>query len=295
MHGTFAALDVETANPDFASICQVGVVTFTDGEITGSWQSLVDPEDDFDAVNVSIHGIDARAVAGAPRFADAISEFAPLLVNKVVATHTAFDRVAVSRAQQKYSLDAFACEWLDTARVCRRAWPQFSRRGYGLKAVAESLGIQFRHHDAVEDARAAGQILVRAMLDRKLGIADWMTRARQPIDLNSEARVGNPEGELHGEVVVFTGSLTIVRGEAAEMAARAGCDVSGSVNKKTTILVVGDSDIRRLAGHDRSAKHRTAESLALAGHPIRILSERDFRALVHLDTFGSTDEQPESG
>lgn len=282
MHGTFAALDVETANPDFASICQVGVVTFTDGEITGSWQSLVDPEDDFDAVNVSIHGIDARAVAGAPRFADAISEFAPLLVNKVVATHTAFDRVAVSRAQQKYALDAFPCEWLDTARVCRRAWPQFARRGYGLRPVAESFGIQFRHHDAVEDARAAGQILIRAMLDTGLGIRDWITRVRQPLTPNSETRVGNPDGELFGEVVVFTGSLSRVRSEAAGMAASAGCAVSSSVGKNTTILVVGDSDIRRLTGHDRSTKHRKAETLILAGHPIRILCERDFLALVHL-------------
>jgi len=70
MPDSFAALDVETANADFGSICQIGIVTFNDGTVTDIWQSLVDPEDDFDPVNVSIHGIDADRVAGAPRFSD---------------------------------------------------------------------------------------------------------------------------------------------------------------------------------------------------------------------------------
>jgi len=283
MLGSFVALDVETANPDFASICQVGAVAFKDGEVTATWQSLVDPEDDFDPVNVSIHGIDADAVVGAPRFVDLCSELQPLLERAVVATHTAFDRVAISRARSKYGLDPFSCEWLDTARVCRRAWPQFARRGYGLKHVAKHFDIEFKHHDALEDARAAGQILLRAMLDTGLGITDWISRVRQPLVPGATSRSGNPDGELYGEVVVFTGSLSMVRSEAAEMAARAGCAVASSVGKATTILVVGDSDIRRLAGHERSSKHRKAESLIGTGQPIRILCERDFLALVHLD------------
>lgn len=37
---TFAALDVETANPDHASICQIGVVTFSgDGTV---WLAVAD-------------------------------------------------------------------------------------------------------------------------------------------------------------------------------------------------------------------------------------------------------------
>jgi len=283
MRDTFVALDVETANADFASICQVGAATFRNGDLIASWQSLVDPEDDFDPVNVSIHGISADAVAGAPRFADVCSELQPILEHAVVATHTAFDRVAISKARTKAGLEPLPCDWLDTARVCRRAWPQFAQRGYGLKHVAKHLDIEFKHHDALEDARAAGQILLRAMLDTGLGITDWISRVRQPLVPGATSRSGNPDGELYGEVVVFTGSLSMVRSEAAEMAVRAGCAVASSVGKATTILVVGDSDIRRLAGHERSSKHRKAESLIGTGQPIRILCERDFLALVHLD------------
>ena len=53
---SFVAIDVETANADLASICQIGLVTFADGQIVSEWQSLIDPEDEFNEINISIHG-----------------------------------------------------------------------------------------------------------------------------------------------------------------------------------------------------------------------------------------------
>ena len=53
----FIALDVETANADLASICAIGLVHFKGGAPFKSLTILVDPEDDFDPVNVSIHCI----------------------------------------------------------------------------------------------------------------------------------------------------------------------------------------------------------------------------------------------
>jgi len=44
MSDRFIAVDVETANADLASICQIGIVAFDKGEITDSWMSLVNPE-----------------------------------------------------------------------------------------------------------------------------------------------------------------------------------------------------------------------------------------------------------
>jgi DNA polymerase-3 subunit epsilon len=64
----FVAVDVETANPSMASICQVGLATFQRGRLTATFSTLIDPEDNFENINVSIHGIDADNVAGAPTF-----------------------------------------------------------------------------------------------------------------------------------------------------------------------------------------------------------------------------------
>jgi DNA polymerase III subunit epsilon len=81
-------------------------------------------------------------------------------------------------------------------------------------------------------------------------------------------------------VIVFTGALHIPREEAADLAATAGCGVAGSISKKTTILVVGDQDVRQLKGHEKSTKQRKAEELIAAGSPIRIIGEADFRSMM---------------
>lgn len=173
--------------------------------------------------------------------------------NNVIVSHTHFDRISINRAAEKYGKFFDVPIWLDTATVVRRAWPnKYASRGYGLANVAKDLGIEFLHHNAKEDARAAGEI----------------------------TRKGNPDGPLAGEVVVFTGALSITRREAADLAAQAGCEVAPSVTQSTTLLIVGDTDIHKLAGHEKSIKQRKAERLIANGQSIRIIGESDFTRLV---------------
>jgi hypothetical protein len=74
----------------------------------------------------------------------------------------------------------------------------------------------------------------------------------------------------------------MVRVEAADAASAAGCEVASGVTKHTTLLVVGDQDIRKLAGHEKSSKRRKAEELIMNGQRIRIIGETDFRHLCGL-------------
>lgn len=294
----FVTVDVETANPDLASICQIGIVDFEAGSAKQVWQSTVNPEDYFDDNNVVIHGITEEAVKRAPTFPEIHAAVTERLDGKIIVSHTSFDRVAIAKVTEKYGLRQVQGKWLDSAKVVRRAWPELSHRGYGLKNVAQKLGIAFRHHEAQEDARAAGEILVRAIQETRLTVDEWLDRVRRPIEVarssSGSSRIqpsptcsrigmeGNPEGSLHGEVVAFTGALSIPRRRAAELAAAGGCKVTASVNKATTLLVVGDQDIRKLAGHEKSSKQRKAEELIGKGQAIRILGEGDFERLVGL-------------
>jgi DNA polymerase-3 subunit epsilon len=68
----FVAIDVETANADMASICQIGLVKYVNGVPAEEWKTYVDPEDYFDGINVDIHGIDEAVVRGAPTFAELV-------------------------------------------------------------------------------------------------------------------------------------------------------------------------------------------------------------------------------
>lgn len=279
----FMAIDVETANADFASICSVGMVYFKDSAPSQRLGFLINPEDEFDGINISIHGIRPEDVIGAPTMREAFPLIAAALVTTTIVHHTHFDRVAFCRAATKHGFAEPTCNWLDSARVARRAWQQFARRGYGLADLSAEFGIDFKHHDATEDAYAAGMILLRAVAETGLTLEDWFARVKQPIFSadGKHARSGNPTGPLAGEVIVFTGKLQMPRSEAATTAAEAGCDVADGVTKETTILVVGDQDIRVLNGQTKSAKHRKAERMIHDGTTrLRIVGESDFKLLV---------------
>lgn len=279
----FVAIDVETANPDFSSICQVGVAAFRDGQLVDSWESLVDPDDYFDEINVSIHGITERAVRGAPKWPSIHELLGKWLNGRIVVSHTHFDRAALTRISEKNQLAPYGCTWLDSARVVRRTWPDFAQGGYGLANVAKHLKIDFSHHNAKEDARAAGEILLRAVSETGLSVEQWLDRVKQPINPETGkviTRDANPDGQLYGEKLVFTGALSMPRRAAADAAAAAGCEVDGGVTKHTTLLVVGDQDIQRLSGHEKSSKHRKAEELIAKGQNIRIIGESDFQRLL---------------
>lgn len=290
----FIALDVETANSDFASICSIGLVHFRAGEVFKSLTILVDPEDDFSPSNIAIHGIRPEDVIGRPTMAKVFPVISNALLDTTIVHHSPFDRTAVARAAAKYGTSVLPCTWLDSLQVARRAWDHFGTGGgYGLKNLASSFGIDFKHHDAAEDARAAGLIMLRAIEDTKVTLQSWIDdigyesvdgAAPRPFkrktDWKRHSQDGNPDGPLFGETIVFTGALSIERAQAAQMAAMAGCRVVDSVSKKVTILVVGDQDLRLTNGHEKSTKHRKAETLIESGAGIRIVRESDFMMMV---------------
>lgn len=159
----FVAVDVETANPNMTSICQIGFVRFENGIEVEAQSVIVDPKTWFDPFHVDIHGVDENRVRGSKSFAELDDWIRSWATDRVVVSHTHFDRVAFSQSYLQEGLPDLNCNWLDSARVTRRAWPQFSQRGYGLANIAAHCGIAFTHHDALEDARTAGAVLIHAI------------------------------------------------------------------------------------------------------------------------------------
>ena len=113
----FVAIDVETANADMASICQIGVAKYNNGILIEEWSSLIDPEDYFDFFNVGVHGITEEDVEGKPTFPEIFNQLNSLLDGEICVSHTHFDRVSISRALTKYGLPDIDTTWLDSARV----------------------------------------------------------------------------------------------------------------------------------------------------------------------------------
>lgn len=286
----FFAIDVETANADYSSICQIGIAAFENEKIVDSIKTYIDPEDFFDGMNVSINNITPEMVKGSPTFGQMYKVLSSRLNKNVIVHYSAFDRVAITRACEKYDCPELSFHWLDAARVVRRTWDEFAYKGYGLTNVAAKLSIQFQHHDALEDAIAAGRIFLAACKEKQLDIQGWTERIKKPIGIHTkngnyakpDKLAGNPIGEFFGETLVFTGSMVLPRREATKIAADAGFTVAPNVTKKTTYLVIGIQNIDRLKGYEKSSKQRKAEKLIKDGQNIQLMSEKDFQMLVNL-------------
>ncbi len=286
----FVALDVETANSDPKSICQIGIAVFKGGDLIETWSSLINPQSHFDFMNSAIHGITEEDVRGAPVIAEVKSRLDQLIGVNVVAIYSGFDKVALEKnfPQIDYS-------WLDITKVVRRTWEQVAYSGYGLANVCRLNDIKIdKHHDALADAIAAGRVLICALNAKQLKLDDCRSLIRRKISTliaygemsenPNPAHVviegGNPDGEWFGDVLCFTGELKMPRVEASIKASQLGFDVGKGVTKKTNYLVTGLQDLTKLKGKSISAKEEKALALIKKGQDIVVISEEDFFYMV---------------
>jgi DNA polymerase-3 subunit epsilon len=158
----FTAIDFETANPNRASACSVGLVKVRDGRLVHAAATLIRPPakySEFSGYNTKVHGISAAMVAAAPSWrpvADWIGRYAG--DDLLVAHNAAFDMSVLRQACAAESMPAPGNDYLCTLALARQA----SRLpSYKLPDVAAEFGITLTaHHDASADARCAAQVAV---------------------------------------------------------------------------------------------------------------------------------------
>lgn len=158
----FFALDVETANNDRGSICQIGVACVRSDNSIETWMTYVDPQVDR-WMFTYLHGISAGTVQGAPTFSEVLPVLQDALKGTTVYQHSSFDRSAIAAACGNCGLPNPQWEWRDSVHVARAAWPELrGNGGHGLASLKRHLGLVFEHHDAGEDARAAAEVVLYA-------------------------------------------------------------------------------------------------------------------------------------
>ncbi|WP_164102699.1 exonuclease domain-containing protein [Candidatus Laterigemmans baculatus] len=158
----FTAIDFETANERRDSACQLGAVVVRGGDIIRRHCWLIRPRPmRFSRINIAVHGITAELVREEPDFGELWESIRPVLSGQVLVAHNArFDIGVLQACLGRYGHEALDLEFSCTRAVGHYAWP--GQPGYGLKAIANRLGITFQHHDALEDAMACAKILLAA-------------------------------------------------------------------------------------------------------------------------------------
>jgi len=165
----FYSWDINTANSDPSSICEIGIGTFENGVLIDSWREYIDPEVPFDPIYTEkIHGITEEMVRGFWTFDIAYDLIRELFEGNIVVHYSQLSKVAFQKTTEKYDLEPFPVSWFDIAVLARQTWGEFSEGDYGLKEVASFLGIKIGYPNALESSVAIGKIVCEAC--NKLGI-----------------------------------------------------------------------------------------------------------------------------
>lgn len=157
----FVAIDFETANHRANSACQLAAVVVQGSQIVAERSWLIrPPSNQFSRFNIAVHGIRPADVAHAPTMAGIWPEFQELIRNQILVAHNArFDVSVLLSSLGEYSIGCPDFEFHCTRVLARAAWP--GRPRYGLKPLGVWLGLNFKHHDALEDARVCAKIALR--------------------------------------------------------------------------------------------------------------------------------------
>lgn len=289
----FVTIDVETANSDVGSICQIGLAKYLNGKLIDTYCTLVCPQTSFSRRNIEVHGITSSIVKDSPSMYDIYGQILKFIGENVVVSYTDFDQRALKQSLEHHKLPVPELQWVDATVLVRKTCQRFAFKGYNLANVCREWNYQFDHHDALEDAKACGFITVTILRENSLSIHDWVENSEynrggynQQRRINSRSypgnitKVGDESGQYAGLNICFTGNLSISRGDIAEIAAKNGFNVKAGASKKLDYLVVGAQDLTLLAGHEKSSKHRKVEEMIQSGLDIKLLTEKEFLKLI---------------
>lgn len=314
----FVALDLETANSDYASICEIGVVRFSGGIPVDSLSGFVSLPDGLDYFeNTWIHGITKKDCIGAPSFEEMIEDVQRFIGGTpVVAHYTGFDMAAIRKAATFAGLPYPTMDYFCTVVMSRKAL-HGKLVSFRLEAVADYFGLEFEQiHRAQGDAEAAGVIAAKLMERSGVGSLFDLAKTLQvnpgklgpgldnrcksihvsPAyrDLSDEekARLAelqrqifgvdelDPSRDFYGKKVVLTGALqSMTRNQAKAVLESVGAIVTDSVSKTTSYVIQGTQKPEEIeAGGSR--KEKQAAKLLSEGVEIEVIQEQDFHKLL---------------
>jgi DNA polymerase-3 subunit epsilon len=182
----YAVIDFETTGFRALTtdrVVEIGVVCMDhSGEVVDEWTSLVNPERDVSAG--AIHGITARDVYGAPRFAELAGLLTDSLRDRVLVAHNLsfeaqFLMGEFTRLGHDLQLDRHA--GICTMTLASTYLPRSPRN---LQACCDCCGVDLRDaHSALADARATTQLLGRYISSDSEFAERWADRCAASLSI----------------------------------------------------------------------------------------------------------------
>ncbi len=301
------AIDFETANSNNNTACSIGFALLEDGEIILNREILINPESHFSDGNIAIHNITPEMVKDKDTFPVVWNEVSKLINDNtlVIAHNTSADMVILSKLAAKYNIKIDKFSYLCTMEAYKKNG-LVSR--YGLKSIADELGISFEHHNAKEDALVCLKIFTNLLKDKKIITMEFLEKdlkleiknfsireedkpfkrkffkqntfkASDLTTLNTEFDVEHP---AYKKIFVTTGDFVKVdKKVAAQRVVDLGGIFKDGFVKATDYLVVGLNEYKEPSIN--TTKYTKAMEKLNKGGEIKIINEDEFIKLLDLN------------
>lgn len=300
-------IDFETANQNNYSACSVGIALIKDLEIVDTYYTLIRPPHDIYSIsNINVHNLTAKETLDSDEFPTAWNMINTFINDSIyVASHnTQFDMSVLIEACRYYKIPIPYFNVIDSMFYYANGSYNGTR---SLSDKASELGIELNHHNALSDALASAQIIIKETTQS--GHENLVTFIKEnrinvkPIELfnsvpfftkpgnyekfsvtelNKIPALDDAEGKaLFGKKVVISGNFSISKNEIAKIARYSGAAIQSNVNNKTDYLIEGIQEERFMDENGLVSKQRAAVKMQSEGHHIKRLTESDFFEICH--------------
>lgn len=162
MWDTYVALDLETTglSPVRDRMLEIGAVKVEAGEVTGTYETLIDPCIDIPERITDLTGITAEMTVGCPQIREAVEGFLDFAEEQVLLGHNLIFDYSFMKQNIQNLGGSFERRGIDTLTIARGCLPELPSRS--LDQVAAHFGIvQEHHHRALDDAMTTARIYER--------------------------------------------------------------------------------------------------------------------------------------
>lgn len=160
MFEKITVFDIETPDKLNSRICSIGITRIENGEIIGSENFLIDPECEFNHINMRINHIHPEDVLGKPTFPEFWENYGAYFEDGIVAGYniSASDLPTLRKTMKAYGVEIEPFNYIDILFVAKDAYPDLPN--HRLPTLCESLDISLEHHDSGSDSLAEAGILL---------------------------------------------------------------------------------------------------------------------------------------
>jgi len=157
----YSVVDIETTGglKGGNRITEIGIVKIKQGEIVDTWTTLINPERPIPRFITSLTGINDAMVSNAPIFSDIAAPLLNQLSGSIFVAHNVnFDYGFIKKELERIGIN-FKMPKLCTVVESRKAFKGLKSYSLGNLSAHFNLDLT-NHHRALDDAKAAAQLLL---------------------------------------------------------------------------------------------------------------------------------------